>query len=482
MLSKLFPKIAGLVLAVAVFTGGTMLFSSSWAEGDEATDADATDGTYNQDAEGALPGDTDEDQTPTGSEEQTPVEPEYLPPVLVGADGTHAGYINGCGDGGFHPSEGLTRAQAAVMLFRLIESPGEERVTYSDVPEGSWYSDAAGYLGALGVLETADGQLRPGESVTRGEFAAMIDYLMLGHELEEADMPFPDVPQDHRYAAEIACAALHGWILGNTAGEFAPDNTVTRAEAVTVINRVLGAVPDREYMKNMYFSPFSDLFATHWAYYDVMEASVSHTHQNTGESRWATADTSALEKPEGIYFIGLDYCYVLSDGSVVRDGYVGSRYFGADGLFTSRSAELDGYVKDVIASTVDPGMTEMEKLRAVYNYTRDSFTYLRRNYHDVGDVSWANDEALTMFTTKRGNCYCYAAVFYSLARQLGFDPVLISGKVNNSNPIPHAWVEMEEDGKMYMYDAELEMAHRKKNDIRDLFRVDVNKTPWRYWR
>ena len=392
------------------------------------------------------------------------------------------GYINGYDDGGFHPADGLTRAQAATILYRLIESPGEERVVFSDVPADSWYGDAVGYLGLLGVLGVPGEAIEPDGTVTRGEFVAMIDYLVLGHNLDSVQPSFPDVPPDHKYADEIACASLHGWILGNNAGKFAPDDPVTRAEAVTIINRVLGAIPDKKYMKDLYFSPFSDVFSTHWAYYDIMEASVGHIHRESGAGEWIAADLTGLERAEGIYFNDADYCYVNAEGKIVRDGYVGGRYFGADGFFTSGDTVLDGYVKSVLTSIVKPGMSDMEKLRAAYVYTRDSFTYLRRNYYDVGDVSWANKEAMTMFITRRGNCYCYAAVFYSLARQLGFDAMLISGKVNNSDPIPHAWVEIEENGKMYMYDAELEMAHIRDGNPYDLWHMAYEDTPWSYWR
>ena len=63
----------------------------------------------------------------------------------------------------------------------------------------------------------------------------------------------------------------------------------------------------------------------------------------------------------------------------------------------------------------------------MYLYVRDSFTYLRRHYYKTGDVGWATQEALTMYSTDRGNCYCYASAFWAAARALGFDAKIVSG-------------------------------------------------------
>lgn len=93
-----------------------------------------------------------------------------------------------------------------------------------------------------------------------------------------------------------------------------------------------------------------------------------------------------------------------------------------------------------MAGLLEPGMTRWEALRAAYDYTRDSFSYLRRNYYLFRETGWAHDEAMTMFETGRGNCYCYAAVFYYLARQLGYNCIIISGRVGTDGD-PHGWVE-----------------------------------------
>ena len=83
---------------------------------------------------------------------------------------------------------------------------------------------------------------------------------------------------------------------------------------------------------------------------------------------------------------------------------------------------------DAIREYTDPGMEREEMLRAMYLHVRDDFTYLRRNYYQVSDIGWAMKEALTMYSTGRGNCYCYAAAFWTAARGLGYDATVVTVK------------------------------------------------------
>ncbi len=121
--------------------------------------------------------------------------------------------------------------------------------------------------------------------------------------------------------------------------------------------------------------------------------------------------------------------------------------------------------------------TREEMLRAAYLYVRDSFTYLRRNYYNVGDDGWQIDEALTMFTTGRGNCYCYAAAFWALARGLGYDATAVAGTVGWDRD-PHGWVIMyDDDGNRVTYDVELEMSYRVNRH-----RYDVDMYAMNSWK
>lgn len=191
---------------------------------------------------------------------------------------------------------------------------------------------------------------------------------------------------------------------------------------------------------------------------------------------------SAGNEP-GPVLIGSDLYYISPETlEPVRDTYVGSLYFGGDRCYTSGNEELDSYTEQVIRQYVTEGKTRKELLRDVYLYTRDSFSYRIRNYYEVGETGWEEDEALTMFSTERGNCYSYAAVFCCLARALGYDAEVVSGLVGSERD-PHGWVEIEEDGRILLFDPEIEMYYlvRLEKEI-DLFAMEEDSLPWPYIR
>lgn len=145
----------------------------------------------------------------------------------------------------------------------------------------------------------------------------------------------------------------------------------------------------------------------------------------------------------------------------------------------SGDAELDQYVENVLDAIITEGMSDQEKLRAAFNWTRDSFTYLRRNYYKTGDKGWTLSEGKIMFETGQGNCYCYAAVYYYLTRRMGFQSRAISG-MGGKHPSPHGWVEIDLDGVTYVFDTQLEMAYRKKGWDYDLFCKTYEQMPFSY--
>ena len=401
----------------------------------------------------------------------------------------HDSYVKGRGDGTFGPDDPVSRAEAAHMLCRLLEELPEERQQFSDVPSDAWYCNSLGALAAAGVVDWTGTNIYPEEALERGEFVSMVVRLFPEQE-ELRTVEFTDVAPTDPYYTEILRACAYGWVQGYADGTFRPEGTVTRAEAVTIINRALGRTPDKDAIAEFPVSPFSDVPASYWAYENILEATISHTRVWViPEEKWDWIDDQWLEalvvrRPGGFYFEGAELYYIdPATGFPVTDTTCGGLYFGADGKYTSGDAEIDQYVKDALSGIIDDTMTQEQKLHAAYNYARDSFTYLRRNYYEMGDTSWAAKEAKTMFSTKRGNCYCYSAVFYFLARQLGYDAKLISGKVNNNNPVPHAWVEIAFDGTYYMYDPELEMSYRVKGNYSyNFYHMAYENVPWRYYR
>jgi len=133
-------------------------------------------------------------------------------------------------------------------------------------------------------------------------------------------------------------------------------------------------------------------------------------------------------------------------------------HFGPDGRHTSGSEELDVMVREIVANVVDPAAEHEEQLRSVYNYVRDNFVYLRRNYYAMGEKGWEIEEATYFLDTHYGNCYTFAAGMWALARGVGYDANAISGLTGEQNA-QHGWIDIElEDGVRYFFDVELEYA------------------------
>jgi len=207
----------------------------------------------------------------------------------------HFAYMQGYTDGTFGPSLNMTRAEAVVMFSRLLtkkmnESDDYRNDYYPDVDQKKWYANQIGYMQILGVLAdySRDGNFRPNEPVTRAEFATLaahFDNLIL----TDTNI-FSDVPDDHWAVKYINSAAEKGWIKGYPEGTFKPEDYIRRAEVVTLVNRILERAADKAYIAaNLETLPrsYSDLTTVHWAYLDIMEASIGHDFIKDGtQEKW----------------------------------------------------------------------------------------------------------------------------------------------------------------------------------------------------
>lgn len=387
------------------------------------------------------------------------------------------------GDGGtmpaFKPWREITRAQAAQMLLRLLPEEVAAEAAYTDVDPDAWYAQAAGVMGALGVMRAGEEEFLPEELVTRGEF---VRYVASFFPLRRDAELFEDVSPDSPDAPYIRSARAAGWALGKGDGTFHPDENITRAEAAVLLNRALGRVADREYIDTVHPAFYVDVSPSHWFYYDVMEASVAHEHGG-GAERWTSHTPRENVPTDGFHLVdGWLYCYDSARGDILRGESRGNFPFDAAGHFTSGSAELDGKLRAIVLARTNSSQTQEEMLRSLYLYTRDSFTYLRRPAYAFGANDFMQEDALRILNTGYGNCYCYASLLWYLTRWIGYDSVIYSGTVG-SNRAPHSWVEINMDGRDYIFDAELEMAYRRKKrfDINLYKFYDVGNS-WNYRR
>ena len=214
----------------------------------------------------------------------------------------HCAYIYGYPNGTFGPGNSMTRSEAAAIFARLLASKRGDILydnvhsSFTDVSGKAWYASAVKYLETLKIISGyEDGSFRPDAPITRSEFVAMAVRFYTAYGVEETGrpetgdaMPFPDVSSTNWAADYIRQAAANGWVLGYEDGTFGGDNYITRAEVVTIVNRVLGREADREYISANLgrLNSFPDMPTQHWAYYAVMEAANSHTAPETGAERW----------------------------------------------------------------------------------------------------------------------------------------------------------------------------------------------------
>lgn len=212
----------------------------------------------------------------------------------------HAAYIVGYSDGTFGPERDMTRSEAATIFARLLADKNGDTITktaktkFTDIPDNAWYSGYVRYLSNFGVVYgRGNDTFDPDASITRAEFTAMAVRFFEAYgdgdaELMKQYSGFKDVSTGYWAAEYIQEAALRGWIAGYGDGTFRADRYITRAEVVTIVNRLLGHHADEAYISANYrrLNTFSDMSEGHWAYYDVMEAANTHTANVGEEKNW----------------------------------------------------------------------------------------------------------------------------------------------------------------------------------------------------
>ena len=426
-------------------------------------------------------------QSSTPQAEAAAGEPLELP-VLNTQE--HVVYLEGHEDK-VRPDDSVTRAEAAKMLYTLLEdpAPGEED-TFSDVEPGQWYESYVDSLAALGVLSGyEDGSFQPQRPITRGEFAAVLSRLLPQETPSELDLAaqFPDVEEDHWAYAALCQAVDQGWLSGFEDGTLQPNAPVTRAQAVAMLNRLLGRSADEALLtQEGPLLQFVDLPLDHWAYFHIAEASIPHQFELGETETWTEFDPPQAQRAPGCYLEqGQLYC-VGEDGFYLRDASLGVLTFDEAGRYTSGDQELDQYLTDIVLEVTDPQAAPKENLEAVYRYVCDNAGYRGADMIPEGSSQWEEKAALTAFQAgNMGNCYSYAAMVTMLARKLGFQASAISGEFYtdlNGSTVVHGWCEIQEGDQLYLCDAEVESVYAANRDLSwDLFYQPYGATPTRYF-
>ena len=192
----------------------------------------------------------------------------------------HDAYLLGYEDGTVRPEGSITRAEVATIFFRLLTDESRDKFwsqtnDYTDVPADAWYNSAVSTLSNAGILDGyEDGTFRPDGNITRAEFATITARFLEAS--YDGGNRFPDI--DGHWAAEyINEAANAGIVDGYPDGTFQPQQFITRAEAVTMVNRTVDRHPDADHLlDNMVTWPDNPESA--WYYAQIQEATNAHAY------------------------------------------------------------------------------------------------------------------------------------------------------------------------------------------------------------
>lgn len=196
---------------------------------------------------------------------------------------THVGYIKGYPDGSVQPDGKITREEMAAILHRIKNKAYEEPFTvtgavFPDVSIERWSVADVEYMANDGVIVGyPDGEFKPANKLTRAEFAAMI-CRFTGLVSKSTENPFPDLDAKHWAYGDIMALYEAGLMTGYEDSTFRAENQITRAEVMTVVNKLLGRNPSEPYVKALNYNPFNDLYMDKWYYVIVLEATITHNY------------------------------------------------------------------------------------------------------------------------------------------------------------------------------------------------------------
>ena len=239
--------------------------------------------------------------TPEPEPEPTPIpEPEVTPPLktheyvethpvitVVDKKGdkkevvnSHDKYIFGYPDDTIRPDGDMTRAEAISVVARLqkLDLSDKSSKIYKDAKADMWYNGAINAAYREGYLLEKEGEnIRPNDKITRAELAELISHI---DKKNNSLAPFEDV-KGHKFEAAINQAYGNERIKGYPDGTFKPDNTITRAEVATMLNKLYDRYPDKNFIdaKQNLVHNYKDMpYKGHWGYYELVEAYHSHTY------------------------------------------------------------------------------------------------------------------------------------------------------------------------------------------------------------
>ncbi|MBQ9915083.1 MAG: S-layer homology domain-containing protein, partial [Clostridia bacterium] len=210
----------------------------------------------------------------------------------------HRAYVKGYPDSSFRPDGSMTRAEVAAIFARILADYNEDALTsrntsFPDVPEKSWFTPYVSRMESMKLINGyPDGSFQPDGTISRAEFAAICVrfYEKRTTNIKPVDIDFTDLANEHWSYKTIRKAVANSYVKGYPDGSFRPDQDITRAEVVTVVNRMLERSADKDYVDKHIrkLGQFTDVKNNeYWAYYDIYEAAHEHiTTCNENGEKW----------------------------------------------------------------------------------------------------------------------------------------------------------------------------------------------------
>lgn len=371
---------------------------------------------------------------------------------IYSEDNAHNAYLFANKNGFFYPADGLTRADAVQMFYSLAGYPNiSNELNYSDIGKNDSLASAAAFSKEKNLIR--GDKMYPERSVTWNELFQMIE---VSYPLLDLDM--------------VKIERI--------------DEPITRYETAKIMNQLLGREPDQETIDSL-FAVIPDANAKNEYYSEFVEAAIDHVFENDSNSEEWISTASYQKLEAGFNEINGELYYVQPDGTVAISSWLGSLFFDENGHYTSGNYELDQLVKKILAEIITDDMTDLEKLKAAYDYVVKNVSYRKGNLYEIGETGWAAEEAYPTLSTGHGNCYGFAGAFCVLARALHFEAVEYSGVIPQDADIvgaqtEHGWVEVTYEGSVYICDPELGYVNYK-----DMFMMTLDSNyvaRWQYIR
>lgn len=214
-------------------------------------------------------------------------------------NGANTAYVDGYANGTFNPDGDITKAEVIAMLAKILRAkndfPPYAGTSFTDCSVNDWFYDAVSLLEYVGGFDyTEDTRLHPNKAITRGELAQLVYSIALPDQIKTSS--FADVSSEDPFCVAVASLANAGVINGYSDNTFRPYATVTRAEVVTMMNRLINLkATESTIVKETLANSFSDIEG-HWAEYQILMASNSNvktpTHLNASAADILQTDTT----------------------------------------------------------------------------------------------------------------------------------------------------------------------------------------------